>query len=450
MAAFGDIVEARTELIAAQEAAASGEQSDSTARARDRAVPRRRRRRASSTRSLRSPPSLVSVGRPRGPSPALRRSAGGLTSASCWPSSPTCCCSTSLPTTSTSTPSRGSRAGSLVPRRRPHRLPRPRLPRRNVPDDARARTRGLRVYPFATATTPSSARSTSNGTRAVVERQQAYIEKTTRSSSARTPPDRRPTRPRAAARCSRGSREIEQPEDVWAVAEKIAFRFAGFALGRHRPDASALAAKRGAAALRSRRPPRSARRAHRRRRPNGSGKSTLLKLLADRGAPEDRATFAAAPTSRIGYYDQHLGEVDPRRTAPSRRSAAFAATQRRGGPDVPRAVSLLRGQRAPRGRRLLRRRARASRSRSSSSSRRTSFLDEPTNHLDIPAAEILEEAPMGFWKAPSSGEPRPALPREHHRHARGQRPRRPRRHLQRRRLRDFAPPTTSLGPRSHP
>ena len=41
--------------------------------------------------------------------------------------------------------------------------------------------------------------------------------------------------------------------------------------------------------------------------------------------------------------------------------------------------------------------ARASRSRSCSSSRSNLlFLDEPTNHLDIPAAEILEEALVGF------------------------------------------------------
>ena len=48
---------------------------------------------------------------------------------------------------------------------------------------------------------------------------------------------------------------------------------------------------------------------------NGSGKSTLLKLLVGRGDPDDDGTVKRGTNLQEGYFDQHLGEVDPSLTA---------------------------------------------------------------------------------------------------------------------------------------
>ena len=45
--------------------------------------------------------------------------------------------------------------------------------------------------------------------------------------------------------------------------------------------------------------------------PNGTGKSTLLKLLAGAGAPEDVGEVRRGTNLCQGYFDQHLGSLDP-------------------------------------------------------------------------------------------------------------------------------------------
>src|SRR5208282_5353961 len=131
--------------------------------------------------------------------------------------------------------------------------------------------------------------------------------------------------------------------------------------------------------------------------PNGSGKSTLLKLLAGRGAPEDRGSVKRGTNLQEGYFDQHLGDVDTRLTAVEnvRRvrgdftveaSRQYLARFRFWGDGPLRVVSGFSGGE----------RSRLALAKLLLEPRNLLFLDEPTNHLDIPAAEILEEALVGF------------------------------------------------------
>ena len=48
--------------------------------------------------------------------------------------------------------------------------------------------------------------------------------------------------------------------------------------------------------------------------PNGTGKTTLMKLLAERGAPEDKGHVRRGTNLREGYFDQQLGSLDKTRT----------------------------------------------------------------------------------------------------------------------------------------
>ena len=131
--------------------------------------------------------------------------------------------------------------------------------------------------------------------------------------------------------------------------------------------------------------------------PNGAGKSTLLKLLADRGAPDDKGSVRRGTNLQIGYYDQHLGEVDPKNTAVEevRRvrgdlnvegARQYLARFRFFGDDPLRVVGGFSGGE----------RARLALAKLLLEPKNLLFLDEPTNHLDIPAGEILEEALAGF------------------------------------------------------
>jgi ATP-binding cassette subfamily F protein 3 len=98
-----------------------------------------------------------------------------------------------------------------------------------------------------------------------------------------------------------------------------------------------------------------------------------------------------------GYFDQHLGEVDTSLTAVDnvRRirgdftveaARQYLARFRFWGDDPLRVVSGFSGGE----------RSRLALAKLLLEPKNLLFLDEPTNHLDIPAAEILEEALIGF------------------------------------------------------
>jgi ATP-binding cassette subfamily F protein 3 len=192
---------------------------------------------------------------------------------------------------------------------------------------------------------------------------------------------------------------LERPEDIWATAEKVAFRFAPAPRsGDIVLEAQGLGAERGGRTLFSgvdllvRRGERIGVVG-----PNGSGKSTLLKLLAGMGAPEDLGRVRRGTNLCQGYFDQHLGSLDPTRTAVEEiRSVRgdlnadgarqYLARFRFWGDDPLRRVSGFSGGE----------RSRLALAKLLLEPRNLLFLDEPTNHLDIPAAEILEEALAGF------------------------------------------------------
>ncbi|MFO0737892.1 MAG: ABC-F family ATP-binding cassette domain-containing protein [Labilithrix sp.] len=401
MAAFGDIVEARTELIAAQEAAASGEQSDL-----DRLAHATERYHVAGGDALEHKVAAIAA--------KLGFSDHDLT----------------RPVASLSGGERGRLHLGVVLAQQPDLLlldePTNHLDLDTIawleswlrsyrgavlivshdrafldatcPTTLEVGTRGLRVYPLRYSDYAVQREIDLERERAVVERQQAYIEKTKefiRKNTAGQKANQAQSRRKTLARLE----EIEQPEDVWAVAEKIAFRFAPAARsGDIVLDASALAARRGerqlfaAVDLLVRRGERIGIVG-----PNGSGKSTLLKLLADRGAPEDSGNIRRGTNLQIGYYDQHLGEVDPRRTAVEEiRSVrgdlnvegarTYLARFRFYGDNALRVVGGFSGGE----------RARLALAKLLLEPKNLLFLDEPTNHLDIPAAEILEEALMGF------------------------------------------------------
>ncbi|MEZ4299276.1 MAG: ABC-F family ATP-binding cassette domain-containing protein [Polyangiaceae bacterium] len=192
---------------------------------------------------------------------------------------------------------------------------------------------------------------------------------------------------------------IDRPEDVWAVAEKVSFRFASAPRsGDIVLDARGLGAARGGRALFDgldlfvKRGDKIGIIGA-----NGSGKSTLLKLLSGAGAEEDRGEIKRGTNLREGYFDQHLGSLDPGKTAIEEiRSVrgdlnADGARQylsrfRFYGDDPLRRVQGFSGGE----------RSRLALAKLLLEPRNLLFLDEPTNHLDIPAAEILEEAIASF------------------------------------------------------
>ena len=259
-------------------------------------------------------------------------------------------------------------------------------------------SRGVRVYPlkyseYAVAREDDLARE-----RALVERQQAMIGKTEefiRKNIAGQKTKQAQSRRKMLEKLDR----LERPEDVWQVAEKVAFRFApAQRSGDIVLDAKGLGASRGVRTLFDgvdllvRRGDRIGIVG-----PNGAGKTTLLKILAARGAADDRGAVKRGTNLQEGYFDQHLGEVHPELTAVEeiRRvrgdftveaARQYLARFRFWGDDPLRVVSGFSGGE----------RSRLALAKLLLEPRNLLFLDEPTNHLDIPAAEILEEALTGF------------------------------------------------------
>jgi ATP-binding cassette subfamily F protein 3 len=192
---------------------------------------------------------------------------------------------------------------------------------------------------------------------------------------------------------------VERPEDVWARAGRVRFRFAEAPRsGDIVLETRGLSAERGGATLFSgvdlliRRGDRVAVVG-----PNGCGKSTLMKLLSGRGAEADRGDVKRGTNLRDGYFDQQLGSLDPKKTGVEEiRSVRgdlnvdgareYLARFRFYGDDPLRRVGSFSGGES----------TRLALAKLLLEPRNLLFLDEPTNHLDIPAAEILEEALVGF------------------------------------------------------
>jgi ATP-binding cassette subfamily F protein 3 len=258
--------------------------------------------------------------------------------------------------------------------------------------------KGLRIYnlrysDYAVAREDDLARE-----RELLERQQAFIDKTEdfiRKNIAGQKTKQAQSRRKMLEKLDR----VERPEDVWAVAERVAFRFAPAArTGDIVLECKGLGATRGGRVLFEgvdllvRRGERIGVVG-----PNGSGKTTLLNLLAGRGDASDVGSVRRGTNLQEGYFDQHLGEVDPEVSAVENvrqvrgdftveAARQYLSRFRFWGDDPLRVVGGFSGGE----------RSRLALARLLLEPRNLLFLDEPTNHLDIPAAEILEEALTGF------------------------------------------------------
>ncbi|HEY8077434.1 MAG TPA: ABC-F family ATP-binding cassette domain-containing protein [Labilithrix sp.] len=259
--------------------------------------------------------------------------------------------------------------------------------------------RGVRVYPLPYSRYAEAREEDLARERELVERQQAFISKTEdfiRKNIAGQKTKQAQSRRKMLEKLDK----LERPEDVWAVAERVAFRFApAQRTGDIVLDAKGLSAERGGRTLFSgvdllvRRGERIGVVG-----PNGSGKTTLLKILAGRGNPElDSGSVRRGTNLQEGYFDQHLGEVDPKKSAVEEvrsvrgdftveAARQYLARFRFWGDDPLRVVAGFSGGE----------RSRLALAKLLLEPRNLLFLDEPTNHLDIPAAEILEEALSSF------------------------------------------------------
>jgi ATP-binding cassette, subfamily F, member 3 len=259
-------------------------------------------------------------------------------------------------------------------------------------------SRGVRVYPLKYSEYAVARESDLERERAVVERQQSMISKTEdfiRKNIAGQKTKQAQSRRKMLDKLDR----IERPEDVWQIADRIAFRFVpAMRTGDIVLECKGVGASRGGRVLFEdveiliRRGERIGIVG-----PNGSGKTTLLKILSSRGASDDDGAIRRGTNLQEGYFDQHLGDVDPKVSAVENvrqvrgdftveSARQYLARFRFWGDDPLRVVSGFSGGE----------RSRLALARLLLEPRNLLFLDEPTNHLDIPAAEILEEALVGF------------------------------------------------------
>jgi ATP-binding cassette subfamily F protein 3 len=230
--------------------------------------------------------------------------------------------------------------------------------------------------------------------RALAERQQAFVDKT-EDFIRRNIAGQQTKQAQGRRKMLEKLDKLERPEDIWAEASKLRVRFADAArTGDMVLECSGLGASRGGRQLFAgldllvRRGDRIGVVG-----PNGSGKSTLLKLLAGAGDASDLGSVRRGTNLQIGYFDQHLGQLDPSRTAVEEiRSVRgdlnadgarqYLARFRITGDDALRVISGFSGGE----------RSRLALAKLLLEPRNLLFLDEPTNHLDIPACEILEQA----------------------------------------------------------
>ena len=259
--------------------------------------------------------------------------------------------------------------------------------------------RGLRVYPLRYSEYAVARQTDLERERALMERQQAFVDKTEdfiRRNGAGQKSKQAQSRRKMLDKLDR----VSGPEDVWAIADRVSFRFAPSARsGDILLDAKDLSAERGGRVL-FQGVDLLVRRGERIGvvGPNGAGKSTLLKLLAGKGDPElDSGSVRRGTNLQEGYFDQHLGAVNPSNSAVEEvrtirgdftveGARQYLARFRFWGDDPLRVVAGFSGGE----------RSRLALAKLLLEPRNLLFLDEPTNHLDIPAAEILEEALVGF------------------------------------------------------
>jgi ATP-binding cassette subfamily F protein 3 len=258
--------------------------------------------------------------------------------------------------------------------------------------------KALRTYPMKYTDYAVEREADLARERELLERQEAFIEKTEefiRKNIAGQKTKQAQSRRKMLEKLDR----VERPEDVWAVAERVKFRFApANRSGDIVLDAKGLASERGGRELFSgvdlliRRGERIGVVG-----PNGSGKTTLLKQLAGMPSDGDTGSVRRGTNLQEGYFDQHLGDVDTKKTAVEEirsiradytveKVREYLARFRFWGDQPLRVVGQFSGGE----------RSRLALAKLLLEPRNLLFLDEPTNHLDIPAAEILEEALAGF------------------------------------------------------
>ena len=258
--------------------------------------------------------------------------------------------------------------------------------------------RTFRVYPLPYSQYAVAREADLDRERELVERQQAMVRKTEdfiRRNIAGQKTKQAQSRRKMLDKLER----VERPEDIWQRAARVRFRFVDAPRsGDIVLDCHGLSAARGGRTLFApfdllvRRGDRVAVIG-----PNGSGKTTLLRLLNGQGAPADGGSVRRGSNLCSGYYDQHLGALTSEKSAIDEvRSVrgdfnedgarAYLARFRFYGDDPFRRVGSFSGGEC----------SRLALAKLLLEPMNLLFLDEPTNHLDMPAAEILEEALVGF------------------------------------------------------